>query len=135
MSRSNWWDNDVRLNLQSLIQKQVLNAYGNSDGLILETNDGYFELNPYGDCCSHCYIQHVDGSEALKDAVILEIENISLPDVLNPSDVSDVWGYRFHTTKGIFTIEMRLDHNGFYGGELEVNKFKGENLGTPLIDF
>ncbi len=86
-----------------------------------------FKLTPKGDCCAHCYIQHVSGSEALENAEIYEVESIDSTPAMQAEDrddscdVSESWGYRFKTSRGYATIEMRVDHNGYYGGSLYCN--------------
>lgn len=110
---------------------------------------------PVGDCCSHCFIQHVESASALVGTVT-EVEELATHPATEEeradtkaSDkvgkawgrradgVLDVWAYRVHTEKGICTIEMRLDHNGYYGGGLEIlhREATDKERLTPLEDF
>lgn len=82
-----------------------------------------FELEPEGDCCAHCYINGLNYIEALQGGTIKEVENLELPDEKNEDyEVINAWGHRFHTDKGIATLDMRVSHNGYYGGWVNVRK-------------
>jgi len=100
-----------------------------------------FKLTPEGDCCASCYIQHVSGAEALYDAMIFEVETIDSSPEMQAQDtdtdcVSESWGHRIRTSKGYCTIEMRLDHNGYYGGSLECTECENvPESATTLDDF
>lgn len=91
--------------------------------LLFMTDRGLFTATPYGDCCANCYIQHVSGTWALAPgAVVAAVEDIELspvPDDEKNDEASDVWGHRIVTDKGICSIEMRVDHSGYYGGSLD----------------
>lgn len=96
-----------------------------SGGVLLPTDRGVWDLVPSAGCCSACYIQHIGGAEALAaGAVILEIEDIGdvglrgLPETGH--DEQAAWGTKIKTTKGWATIELRLEHNGCYSGEIIV---------------
>lgn len=52
----------------------------------------------------------------MNDCVVRDVEDLTLP---QPS-FDKVWGHRILTSKGICTIEMRVDHNGYYSGWLNV---------------
>lgn len=110
-----------------------------SGTLFFATDRGVYRGDPEGDCCSYCYVQHVSGTDALaKGAVVMAVEGIDdlppvPPDEVN--DVTDNWGHRITTTKGVCSIEMRVDHNGYYGGWLNFGLFKGEPKGSDIDDF
>lgn len=123
--------------LASFVGKTILGVTKLEDDLYLETDSGSFRLAPYGDCCAHCYIQHVSGADALAPgAVVMGVEDIA-GNREEPSeyDVSDTWGHRIATTKGTCSIEMRVDHNGYYGGSLEIYSHEGALPGVALDDF
>lgn len=113
--------------VKDIVGLKIDKAYRTEHGFILETNEGLLELTPDGDCCSECTLTDMDFTNVLFDAEVLKVEDLELPKVPNSEDpersdnshnVTDVWGYRIHTTKGICTIGMRLDHNGYYSGKL-----------------
>lgn len=124
----------------NILNGAKINKVFYNDGIIyLDTDKGGFGLEPYGDCCAHCYITDVDGSETLEGGTILEIQDLERPSILKEdafyySEVSEVWGHRIVTDKGICTVGMRVDHNGYYGGCLNVTKGCIEN-GPKLTDF
>lgn len=128
-------------NVDDLVGLEIKKAYSYNGDIVLVTDKGVIQLSPEGDCCANCYITDIDGSECLLGNV-KEVESLTLPD-LSPEEFSDecsdVWGHRIHTDKGICTIGMRVDHNGYYGGTLTARK--GNELESyvndlkPLEDF
>lgn len=125
------------MELTHLVGKTIKAVDWDGTNLYIATNVGNFELSPYGDCCAHCYVQHIDGSEALQGATVKEIQDVggeSSGD-RDSCEVSDVWAHRIHTDKGICTIEMRVDHNGWYGGQLDMSEYNGGNVQGNLQDF
>jgi hypothetical protein len=112
---------------EKLIGKKVISAHTDGGNLYLVLdNNKVIELYPEGDCCSHCYIQHVSGTPALIGGVIAKIEDIksiATEEEKKNADVLEAWGHRFYIQgKGIFDIEMRLNHNGYYGGWVNVTE-------------
>jgi hypothetical protein len=124
------YDNDLR-------DKRIVDA--RYDGSIhLNLADGNrIALEPYGDCCANCYVQHVDGADALMDATIKNIQDLDIP---VPSDEEDeystveAWGHRIITDKGVCTIEMRVVHNGYYGGSLNDRLIKDCHSQAKLLE-
>jgi hypothetical protein len=126
------------IGLQDLIGKEILlaervryerigNGYAETvdEGIFLTIKDDgtvrFIHLQPEGDCCANCYIENLDGADVLV-GIVREVQDLQLPPVSGENviidEVSDVWGHRIITDKGICTIEMRVDHNGYYGGSL-----------------
>jgi hypothetical protein len=107
--------------IEMLVGAKMVLATELAGDLYFLTDRGLYVGRPYGDCCASCYVQHIEGTWALaKGATIASVEGIELPPVPQEeqNDVSDVWGHRITTDKGVCTIEMRVDHNGYYGGSL-----------------
>jgi hypothetical protein len=122
------------MGLEKMIGAEIRGVAYKGDVLYISTNCGVFVCTPEGDCCASCYIQHISGTDALAvGAVIASVEDITLPDVPDQDSysVSDVWGHRIKTDKGYCSIEMRVDHNGYYGGWLSVSE---EEVGTEIPD-
>lgn len=114
------------MNNDDLVGKHIKDARHNGESIYLNLVDGScVSLTPYGDCCANCYIQNVDGSEALVDATVKQVEDLecqlSDEEEAEQSEytVIDAWGHRIITDKGICNIEMRVSHNGYYGGSLD----------------
>jgi hypothetical protein len=125
---------------EALVWKTIRKATKHGDDLFVETSDGSFRLSPWGDCCSSCYVQHVSGTDALAEgAVVAYVEDIDVEPRAEDEDcggeVVDTWGHRITTSKGVCSIEMRLEHNGYYGGALQVTRVAGPIPGIALDDF
>ncbi len=121
---------------EQLIGWIVLNAFYDGDSIYLCTYKGVVKLSPHGDCCATCYVQHVAGADALRNSVVTRIEHITMPTLVDHeyNDVSDLWGHVIYTDKGTCSIEMRVDHNGYYGGELRIGRC-ADPMGKILDDF
>lgn len=93
------------------------------------TSEGIFHAIPEGECSASCYIPHISGTDALAGAIVSGVEGIATESYTDGEDsFSDEWGHRILTNKGICSIEMCLDHNGYYGGSLEVEKVEASRL-------
>lgn len=93
------------------------------DRVLLDTDQGTFFLSWNGDCCAQCYMCHISGSEALIGATILEVHNAEWVELSNEDcEVVESMGTKFRTTKGYVDFETRLEHNGYYGGEITVDE-------------
>lgn len=122
----------TNLDIDSLVGRKILHAKINDqrDLVILDTDKGPLFLSWVGDCCAHCYLENISGSENLKDATILSAENAEWKDVTkNEEDyeVIESMGTNIKTTKGYITFESRVSHNGFYGGRIEVSDIEPIN--------
>jgi hypothetical protein len=125
--------------MNDLVGKSVRDARFDGDSIFLNMDGGgCISLTPYGDCCANCYIQNVSGSEALVDAVITGVEDLvceASQEEIDNADTIDAWGHRIVTDKGICTIEMRVSHNGYYGGSLDPSHSDVESQDKVLEDF
>jgi hypothetical protein len=108
--------------LEVLIGHTVRRAARHEDALYLKTDTMTFALVPYGDCCANCFIADLDGAAALVGGTVRSVEDLEQKNIRDDDcDVVDVWGHRVVTERGICTIGMRVEHNGYYGGRLNVN--------------
>jgi hypothetical protein len=128
------------INLEALVGQTIEAAYMSADGdlYLVLLNGRTYHLQGEGDCCANCWIADVDGAEALQVAEILSIEDLAIEDTEETTGdvVEQSWGHRIHTNRGICTIGMRLSHNGYYGGWLNVHLLKKLPGGlAPLRDF
>ena len=141
MSAATEWVRDVlaQRGERLLDASETVRAYPWSTVTRFATDAGDFVATSNGDCCARCYVQHVSGSDALAPgATVRSVEDIEAPPVPKDADsyvVSDTWGHRITTDKGVCTIEMRVDHNGYYGGSLDLTEYEGVLAGKPLDDF
>lgn len=137
------------LGMDYLVGKKIKSADINSDNdlVVLKTEDETIYLTWNGDCCAHCFIANMSGSENLNDATILEVtsaEWVSTDD--GDYSVVDTMGTNMKTSKGHVSFETRVEHNGYYGGGITVNteapvgqyscerKLDPKDL-KPLLDF
>ena len=109
--------------------------HGRVASIALNTDMGWLRLTPEGECCANCFIQHISLADALQGAKVTLVEPILEVEKERgdgPGDgYAEQWGHRIHTTKGTCTIEMRVEHNGYYGGMLKV---EGLENPKPVLD-
>ena len=123
---------------ESLLGKTIDEAMYDGENIYLLTGGEWVKINPEGDCCSSCYVQHVSGVDALRGGVVNAAERITsepTAEELVGADVLDGWGYRLTTSKGHVSIELRLAHNGYYGGWLNFSNGEPPATAKPLDDF
>lgn len=115
------------LGLESLVGLKILVAEINEekDLVVLHTTQGKRFLTWEGDCCAKCYLAHVSGSDTLiNGATILEVNTAEwVTESKNEDDyeVIESMGTNIKTDKGHMSFESRVEHNGFYGGEILVS--------------
>jgi hypothetical protein len=117
------------LGLAHLVGKQITGALINDDHdlVVLNVSDGSrLFLTWEGDCCAHCFLAGASGTEALDNATILEVtpsEWNRQPNNGKDDDdgVTEKMGCSIKTTRGYCTLESRVEHNGYYGGEVLVS--------------
>lgn len=121
--------------MNKLIGKTVIRATYDGDSIYLDCGaDGIYKLEPEGDCCASCYIEHVAGSNAFPGTILNVLSvgsSTEAEDYDNGEGVSSSWGHLFVTDKGHCTVEMRVTHNGYYGGWCNVRKV-GATVGATL---
>jgi hypothetical protein len=86
-------------------------------------------------CDAACYIEDIDFPEHLIDCEIIEMEKIYKDEYVIDSFYGDhiqPWAIKIKTNKGYCTIDMRLEHNGYYAGELFIERL--ENIPIDMID-
>jgi hypothetical protein len=82
-----------------------------------------------GDCCSHTWIEEVQGPEQLIEATVVSIEDVPMRDpVKNHKDYDSLqfYGCKITSDKGFCLIDYRNSSNGYYGGSLEWPVSDGE---------
>lgn len=125
-----------KLSLIDLTGVKILSAKisDKKEIIILTTETKEIFLTWSGDCCSKCYVVHVSGLYFLIGATISRVENttwsvLSAPneeDIFNCGYTTESMGTKLFTNKGSITIECRLEHNGYYGGTVNISE------GAPL---
>jgi hypothetical protein len=83
------------------------------------------EFVAYGDCCSHTWVNDLNGVDALLGYLIVSCvtKEMDKPDEDEDEDDGDVvqhYGYTITTQKGYFDLLFRTSSNGYYGGSLDL---------------
>ena len=79
-------------------------------------------LNPEGDCCASAYIQGVSIAYALVDATVTAVGDMDGGSEDRDGGQVDTWGHTITTTKGMCSLDMRTEHNGYYSGWMNVSE-------------
>lgn len=109
--------------MDELDGREITSAYlssNDSELLIFFKEGDPVSLQAEGDCCAQAYIESVDAPEWLKGIVLSteEREGGEIDTGRGYDEVCDVTFYVISTAKGSCTIELRTEHNGYYGGWL-----------------
>src|SRR5579859_2185574 len=99
-------------------------SYGDGDtriSIALASGEVYTYLTE-GDCCNSVFVEAIENSEALADAIVTRTESGVCDSIVSGSfencDVVEAGFWRIYTNKGTCTIEVRNSHNGYYGGNV-----------------
>lgn len=114
------------LGMDTLIGRKVLSAQINdaNDLVVLDTDKGILYLTWVGDCCARCFLANVSGADALVGTTIKSAENTEWTgrnDNDEYGDVVESMGTTIKTNKGTVTFESRVEHNGYYGGYINIS--------------
>ena len=73
-----------------------------------------------GDCCSETWVEHVSLPARGFPALVLEADDIEMPDLgeMPDREVVVYYGFKVTTDKGEMVVDYRNESNGFYGGNL-----------------
>jgi len=93
---------------------------------------------PEGDCCAYAYFQHVNNPDALRGLV--RSVDVGETDYdggeRGEGDHTDTWITTISTGHGSCQIEMRCEHNGYYGGWAQlVTHMHHVDDWQPLVEF
>ena len=81
-----------------------------------------------GDCCSHTWIENVEGAGDVLNDPVLVAEDVNMPDQEYDKEEYEClafYGFRVRTSKGEMLLDYRNESNGYYGGDL---CWPGENF-------
>lgn len=117
--------------MQKLIGKRIDALYMAGPDLVLLHDDGDFSvLTPEGDGCLRATINHISGAYLAPCVITGIVEKEGRTEHDNNGDQVDTGFYSLATDKGFLDIELRVEHNGYYGGEL---RLRGSNY-FGLVD-
>ena len=124
----------MRSTFSNLIGKRINGILINDarDSFAFRTTEG--KLMSYytaGECCNVVYINHLSGVNILGDgnpfdllrgALVLEVEDKQWVDVVNEDEESyeviEDGFFTIKTDRGYIDLEVRNEHNGYYGGHV-----------------
>lgn len=113
-------DDDVKA-LEHLVGKKIRSILiDNSKEQLLiiaydQESTEIMKFDAVGDCCSSSWFEHI--SDPILEAVVTHIEMKNLKDdTEEDGNTFRFYFYEVMTEKGSFTIEMRNQSNGYYGG-------------------
>lgn len=87
--------------------------------LIVIEGGGAHLFEAYGDCCAHAYVEAINAIAELPARITGWECRSSERGVGDWGNVMDVHFYELQTDRGVVQIELRVSHNGYYGGSLE----------------
>lgn len=115
----------VDMGIHALVGRKVKKASINAekDCVVLDCEDGRLYLTWIGECCATCYLAHVNGIDNLFAETITAADHSGWVDVKRDEnyEVVESMGTKIITTKGFVDFESRVEHNGYYGGEIMIS--------------
>ncbi len=109
-------------NLSDLVGRTIVEVRRSADDysicLVDSTGEAHYFVAE-GECCAHAYVEAVESPEFLLGRVTAVSEDDAPRQSGGSDDALDVTFYRLSTAAGTCTIELRVEHNGYYGGCLE----------------
>lgn len=94
------------------------------DTIVIVTDKSKFYLTPEGDCCAHAYIYDFDqnAARAICGQMIHEAHTYGFDSEDHYYGSMDTEFYSIQTHGGDLDIELRTEHNGYYGGRLNISE-------------
>lgn len=108
--------------MENLTGKKVLQILKDDTDtyLLFKTDQGDLCFETYGDCCARPYICSIEGSEDILNEVVTEVLQQSIDSLEHEGGyVTDIIFYTIKSTRGRLNIDFRVEHNGYYGGDLK----------------
>ena len=110
-----------------LIGKTIIRVFLSEDGgaIRFDTSDEQsLIVQAEGDCCSHSWIEEIQGIEQLIGSPVVSVEEVGdMPDKPGNKrgygeEEMAYYGCKISTEKGYALIDYRNSSNGYYGGNL-----------------
>ncbi len=91
------------------------------DFIVFECENGdTVAYSAEGDCCSHSWIEHLNGLSELLGKRVNRIVEREMPEMKRGEyEYIQSYGWTLETETGRCDIEMRNESNGYYGGWLQ----------------
>lgn len=102
-----------------LVGKKITAVYLATDGHAIKfsTDSGEIVAKTDGDCCSNTWIENVEMPDNLLGTV-QSVEDLTLREEGEDGELTQFYGCKIVTEKGICTLDYRNESNGYYGGNL-----------------
>jgi hypothetical protein len=128
---------------KNLIGKRINGVFLNDskDRLAFRTIGGdVFTYYTCGDCCNTVYINHMSGLDIvgkdntfdlLRGVLVLGAEDkewITRSDIEDAYEVIEDGFFTIKTDRGYIDLEVRNEHNGYYGGRVEEDEFDADEF-------
>ena len=110
--------------LRHLVHETILHIEdikSGDDEIDIETSNFIFTFATENDCCNRVWIEHLEGVELVigKEATDLIVKRKEVDESIDNGDgCEEAIIYTIVTTGGYTDIELRNNHNGYYGGKL-----------------
>lgn len=119
-------DNSKFVQFSQLVGKVVDSIYLDVDstGLCFLCDDGsYHTYYTCGDCCNSVWFTHLSGYDVLLNQRVLTVESKDWREIehhlMGGDDCEEACTWTLTTKRGYIDIEVRNNHNGYYGGSVE----------------
>jgi tricorn protease-like protein len=116
-----------RIKFEDLVGVTVLAVEYTDEVITLFAEDAEYHLIAYGDCCALAYYEKPDGIDEFAGRKILKAEEKDYDSLYAfDGDSHDLYFYTLSTMSMDLDITLHLEHNGYYGGHIEVIKHWNE---------
>jgi len=109
--------------LEKLIGKTITDVeIPDETTLIFQTTDGPVKYYSSGDCCAQCFFDELEVPDFGKSGGLCSAADLGSweewPE--GTDDTNEQCFGKVDTTAGTITFTLRLNHNGYYGGEMSL---------------
>ena len=109
--------------LRHLVHKRITNIFWDRDDIEFVCVNSSYTFVTDADCCNKVWIEHVEGMELVLGHTVRDVERKTegVEESVDGDGVEEAITYTLHTTGGFLDIELRNNHNGYYGGRLHLS--------------
>jgi hypothetical protein len=106
------------MSFEDLVGEKILSIKesNNSNNLDIETENHIYKYETYGDYCANAYIESIDNIDWLINEKVISTNSFRYNSEKLNYEVIDYHRYEISSAKGTCSIELRVSHNGYYGG-------------------
>lgn len=106
-----------------LMHQKISSVKWNSDSIEIVTDQFRMVFCPKNDCCNAVWIEYVEGVELVLGKKVTDIRrNIQdVPESIDGDGFEEAISYTIVTEGGFLDVELRNNHNGYYGGKIALD--------------